>query len=286
MTSSTSVNPPREEENSVSLNRCFSTLGSPQFTWSEVIQFAQKADLESIEIRCLAGDVVEPSKFDALLPPLSQARQDLADAKLSLAMIGTSVKLLDRSEDELEKLSSFAALADQLGCPWLRIFDGGSAATPPLVEVIGQTREFLEQWAAIRSKSGYRCDLAIETHDAMASLTTTRSILSALPHFNVLWDTHHTWRNGESLSEYYSLVKDRTVHFHVKDSVDRPSKRKPFTYVEPGTGEFPWPILGELLRDRKPNARISFEWEQHWNPELADIEDVMPAFLRQTDNWA
>ena len=65
------------------------------------------------------------------------------------------------------------------------------------------------------------------------------------------------------------------MHYHVKDSVDRPSKRKPFTYVEPGTGEFPWPALGELLRERKPNAQISFEWEQHWNPELADIEDVM-----------
>lgn len=286
MTAPDSAPPPLDGDSSKTLNRCYSTLGSPQFSWSEVLQFAHKAGLESVEIRCLAGDVVEPAKFDILLPQLSQARQDLADANLTLAMLGTSVKLLDRTENELEKLSAFAALADQLGCPWLRIFDGGSAANPPSAEVIEQTREFLKQWGAIRAKIGYRCDLAVETHDAMASLATSRSILSSLPPFNVLWDTHHTWRNGEDLGAYYRLVKDRTVHYHVKDSVDRPSKRKPFTYVEPGTGEFPWSELGNLLCDRKPESRISFEWEQHWNPELADIEDVMPAFLRQTDNWA
>ena len=119
----------------------------------------------------------------------------------------------------------------------------------------------------------------------MANLAISRDIVKALPKFNVLWDTHHTWRSGEDLAAYYDLVSDRTVHFHVKDSVDRPSKRKPFTYVEPGTGEFPWVELGQTLKNRPPEARISFEWEQHWNPELADIETVMPAFLRMTDNW-
>lgn len=278
--------PPSIETESHTLNRCYSTLGSPKFTWSEVLQFGQSSGLQSVEIRCLSGDVVEPAKFDTLLPPIPQARQDLASAGLSLAMLGTSVKLLSRSEDELEKLSAFAVLADQLDCPWLRIFDGGSATTPLSDDIIEHTSEFLGRWSEIRAKHSFRCDVAVETHDAMASLATSRSILESLPHFNVLWDTHHTWRYGEDLSEYYSLVKNRTVHFHVKDSVDRPSKRKPFTYVEPGTGEFPWQTLGEIIADRNPAARISFEWEQHWNPELPDIGDVMPAFLRQTDDWS
>ena len=281
--SATSSNPPLTN---LVPNRCFSTLGAPQSSWLEVLEFARQSGLNAVEIRCLDGQVVEPSKFGALLPSVDQARQDLKEYGLSLAMLGTSVKLLDRTDIELEKLTAFAQLADQLDCPWLRIFDGGTIGESPSQSTFQQTRVFLETWAKLRDDHGFRCDIAVETHDAMANLRTSRAILEALPHFHVLWDTHHTWRNGEGLLEYYLLVKERTVHYHVKDSVDRPSKRKPFTYVEPGTGEFPWPALGELLRERKPNAQISFEWEQHWNPELADIEDVMPAFLRQTNNWA
>ncbi|MBT5902880.1 MAG: sugar phosphate isomerase/epimerase [Opitutaceae bacterium] len=266
--------------------RCYSTLGSPKFTWTEVLKFAQSSGLSSVEIRCLEGGVVEPAKFDALLPATHQAKSDLATHGLTLAMMGTSVKLLDRTEDELSNLKRFAQVADELDCPWLRIFDGGSSRESPSDVTLNQTREFLSQWSQIRAAEDFRCDIAVETHDAMANLVISRAVVAALPQFNVLWDTHHTWRSGEDLAEYYDLVSDRTVHFHVKDSVDRPSKRKPFTYVEPGTGEFPWAELGSLLKDRRPDARVSFEWEQHWNPELANIESVMPAFIRMTDDWS
>ena len=270
---------------SPSLSRSFSTLGSPHLAWRDTLQFARKSGLDALEIRCLAGEVVEPVKFAQLLPAPEQARRDLEVAGLALAMLGTSVKLLQRTEYELENLSSFARLADQLGSPWLRIFDGGTIGESPSAETLAHTRKFLQDWAKIRSEHGFRCDLAVETHDAMAKLSASRDMLAALPHFNVLWDTHHTWRNGVDLAEYYQLVRDRTVHFHVKDSIDRPSKRKPFTYVEPGTGEFPWSSLGNLIADRSPAARISFEWEKHWNPELPAIEEVMPSFLRMTDSW-
>lgn len=269
----------------LSLSRSFSTLGSPHLAWLETLQFARDSGLDAVEIRCLAGEVVEPAKFDQLLPAPAQARQDLETAGLALAMMGTSVKLLQRTENELQHLTAFARIADQLGCPWLRIFDGGTIGETPSAETLAHAGKFLENWAKIRSQHGFHCDLAVETHDAMAKLSASRDMLAALPHFNVLWDTHHTWRNGENLAEYYQLVQDRTVHFHVKDSVDRPSKRKPYTYVEPGTGEFPWSSLGTLIAAHSSAARISFEWEKHWNPELPAIEEVMPAFLRMTENW-
>ena len=269
----------------ITLPRCYSTLGSSLFTWDEVLKFAQLSNLSSVEIRCLEGGVVEPAKFDSLLPSPQQAKADLEAHGLTLAMMGTSVKLLDRTPDELDSLKHFARVADALECPWLRIFDGGSAQESPSEDTFKQTSDFLGQWSHVRATEGFRCDIAVETHDAMANLAISRNIIKGLPQFNVLWDTHHTWRSGEDLAEYYTLVRDRTVHYHVKDSIGRPSKRKPFTYVEPGTGEFLWAELGRLLTDRNPESRISFEWEQHWNPELANIEEVMPAFLRMTETW-
>lgn len=269
-----------------SLNRCYSTLGSPHFSWSDVLKFGQKHHLSAVEVRCLESQVVEPAQFEVLLPSPPQMREDLTNAGLRLGMLGTSVKLLDRTADELEKLQRFAELADQVNCPWLRIFDGGSSSQSPKTEQLAATSAFLENWEALRQTHQYRCQLAVETHDAFANLAITQSTLQQLPHFPILWDTHHTWRHGEDLAAYYDVVKDRAVHFHVKDSVNRPSKRKPYTYVEPGTGEFPWADLGQVLKSRSDDSCISFEWEKHWNPELAPIEEVMAAFVRVTDDWA
>ena len=280
MTLSASLSPPRHPH-----AKCFSTLGSPEMTWEQTLDFAQTHQFQGVEIRCLAGSVVAPANFAQLLPSPDQFKAELAERNLAFQMFGTSAKLLQRTANELENLLHFARFADATGCPWLRIFDGGNAQEPLSAAVIAETTEFLTNWEALRQEHGIKCQLAVETHDAFASLAQTQSAISQLPHFAILWDTHHTWRFGESLSAYYDAVKDRTVHYHLKDSVNRPSKRKPFTYVEPGAGEFPWAQLQQALGDCPPQGFLSLEWERHWNPELSPIADVVASYHRMTAGW-
>lgn len=266
-------------------SRCFSTLGSPDLTWGETLEFASAHHFDGIELRCLAGQVISPATLSELLPNAAVCKRALDERSLRFQMLGTSVKLLNRTPGEIEDLVRLAEFADAVDCPWLRIFDGGKANEPISEADLDATRTFLATWSARRRALGIKADIAVETHDAFASLDQTKAVLGQLPSFAVLWDTHHTWRFGESLAEYYRLVSDRAVHFHLKDSVNVPSKRKPFTYVEPGTGEFPWGELQQVIGDAKAKGFISLEWEKHWNPELAPIDDVVSSFIEITDSW-
>ena len=54
------------------------------------------------------------------------------------------------------------------------------------------------------------------------------------PPLRLIWDSHHTWRlGGESLKFTWEHLGPGLRHVHVKDSVDKPSARHPFTYVLP-----------------------------------------------------
>ncbi len=265
--------------------KSFSTLGSPNLSWEETLNFAQQHNFDGVELRCLDGNVLAPSSLPSLLPAAESFSSELTKRGLQFQMLGTSVKLLNRTPDELADLRELARYADATGCPWLRIFDGGSANEPLTDQVLAETSTFLNEWEKLRETERIRCQVAVETHDAFASMSQTAHAIEQLPSFHILWDTHHTWRFGEKLSDYYDVVRDRTVHYHLKDSVDRPSKRKPFTYVCPGTGEFPWAELKEILQSAPPQGFLSFEWEKHWNPELAPIDEVAGDFHRMTENW-
>jgi sugar phosphate isomerase/epimerase len=280
--------PPPENLSSPAAPRystCFSTLGSPDFDWQQTLDFAVAHGFDGVELRCLSGAVITPANLSGLLPKPSQLTDELRRRGLRFQMFGTSAKLLTRTDNELQDLVELGKFADATGCPWLRIFDGGSPVEQISSDTLDATTAFLSDWESLRQEHDIQCQIAVETHDAFASLAQTRAAIAQLPPFAILWDTHHTWRFGESLTEYYDAVRDRTVHYHLKDSINRPSKRKPFTYVEPGTGEFPWNELHSILATESPRGFLSFEWERHWNPELAPIADVVAAFHRLTTGW-
>ncbi len=264
----------------------FSTLGCSDYSWPKILNFASENQFDGVEPRCVAGETLSPENFRQLLPAPETLKQQLLEHGLFMPMLGTSVKLLERSSGEIDDLIEFARFADTVGCPWLRIFDGGQTAMTPDAKQLEETAAFLQKWEDVRHQEGFTAQLAVETHDALVSGPVTEAVMKALPPFAILWDTHHTWRTGgESLAGYFTLVQSRVVHFHVKDSINRPSKRKPFTYVKPGLGEFPWSELEDLLAGKASSSYLSFEWERHWNPELPPISEVVDGFKKATSGW-
>ena len=72
------------------------------------------------------------------------------------------------------------------------------------------------------------------------------------------------------------------VHIHVKDSFASEEAREGYTYVLPGTGEFPMGPLRKALAAEFPGP-VSLEWEKLWIPELAPLDDALDAASR--NNW-
>ena len=118
----------------------------------------------------------------------------------------------------------------------------------------------------------------IETHDSLWTAAAVGRLLTVVPDVAILWDSHHTWKKGgEDPVATWRAIRTRVVHVHVKDSVDVPSARHPFTYVLPGDGGFPIAPLLAALRGEGYAGLVSLEWERMWHPYLPPLDDALGA---------
>jgi sugar phosphate isomerase/epimerase len=257
---------------------CLSTLGCAELSFGQTVALAAEHKLAAIEVRCLLGKTIEPANFPTLIPSDSDALTTMTQHRIQLCGLGTSVKLMNAQAEDIETLVKFARLAEKLQCPWLRVFDGGSMGETPTEQHLSSARALAAAWQSKRAELGLSANLMVETHDGLTSIAAIAKFRAELPEIAILWDSHHTWRAGESVSGYCAAAQSAIVHVHVKDSIDRPSARKPFTYCLPGLGEFPWPELGALMRQSEFPGKFSLEWERHWHPDLSPIQDALPLY--------
>ena len=112
-----------------------------------------------------------------------------------------------------------------------------------------------------------------------------QALFEAMPDGRValLWDAHHTWKKGgEDPRHSWAAIRPHVVHVHVKDSLRRGAEAGAFTYVLPGTGEFPMSRLRRLLAAEFDGV-VSLEWERFWHPALPRLEEALVA--AKTNRW-
>ena len=249
--------------------RAFSTLGCPELTLENALDLARMHGLDGIEIRALEGTVD--------LPALFRTRYGEPDAfrieGLRVFALGTSVRLMAPRPDDRDSLLAYAAWAEALGAPYLRVFDGGETGSETEIR---DAAALLAWWRDERRSSGIAVDLVVETHDAIAHPAILARFLDAFPNASILWDAHHTWRKGgEHPVETWRSLAGRVSHIHVKDSISRPSPRLPYTYVLPGTGEFPMAELRAALAAGGYAGVLSLEWERMWHTDLPPLDAAL-----------
>jgi sugar phosphate isomerase/epimerase len=119
--------------------------------------------------------------------------------------------------------------------------------------------------------------MLLETHDAFSASAPCAELMRRLDApLEVIWDSHHTWRlGGESPADSWACLSPWARHVHVKDSIDKPSARHPFTYVLPGDGQAPLAEIVGLLRAQQFAGVVSLEWEKLWHPYLPPLRAAL-----------
>lgn len=253
--------------------RTFSTLGCPEFTLDEVIALGARHDISQFELRALGGTVELPAYFAKSGTPAMLAER-VARAGARVLALDTNFKAIGSTAEDRRKLLEFLPWAEALNVRWLRIFDGGKTLDSTTQADAADT---LGWWQNERRARGLAVDLMIETHDLLFTTEKINQFIAAMPADSVrlLWDTHHTWKKGgEDPVTTWRSVNAHIVHVHVKDSVSTPSPNHPFTYVPPGTGEFPMAPIQRILAAEFSGA-VSLEWERLWHPYLAPLDDAL-----------
>lgn len=260
---------------------CVSTLGCPEKSLAEALSLAARWQLPYLELRALEGRLDLPAYFRERYGRPETWRKMLADHGVRIRCLGTSAKLFGGKAVQREELMAFARLAEELAAPYLRVFDGGAVDQEPTEVERQEARDLLHWWNQWAAEVKTPVQLAIETHDLFCRTTRIPALEESLGgRLTILWDTHHTWKKaGEAVGDTFARVQASCPHAHVKDSISQPSARHPFTYVQPGLGEFPLRETMHLLASQ-PETTVCLEWEKQWHPYLNSLDEAIADWLK------
>lgn len=255
----------------------FSTLGCGQLELSEVLDLAERRGIAAVELRTLGGgtDILaylrrrfrSPEKLESVV----QAKN------IEIVSIDTSVNAIGASSADRSMLIDLVPWVDASGAKRIRVFDGGHSGDESEVVL---AVELIDWWTAMKNDGGWQADLVIETHDVLAKPDALQRFLDRSPNGQILWDTHHTWKDGgEGPARTMERLRGRTSHLHVKDSVVG-LRSDGFRYVPPGTGDYPFDELLEAIERHAFDGVVSLEWERHWYPDLPPLEFALDGFQR------
>jgi sugar phosphate isomerase/epimerase len=261
----------------------FSTLGCPDWSFDQIIDFAAAHGYDGIELRGIQREM-ELTKVKELSTP--QSRQEtLAIMKgkgLRFVDLGSSTML--HIADPAERLKNldegrrFIDLAQQLDCPFIRVFpnnipkDQDKAATMDLM-----VKGLLE--LADHAK-GSQVSVLVESHGDLVKIADLETVMKAAKHPNagMVWDVANMWTiTKESPVDAYKILKPYIKHTHIKDAKLVNGEAH---YVLLGQGEVPIFSAIDALRSGGYKGYYSFEWEKLWHPEIGDSDVAIADYAK------
>ncbi|KAA9357027.1 sugar phosphate isomerase/epimerase family protein [Larkinella humicola] len=259
----------------------FSTLGCPNWNLDHILKTAVTAGYQAVEFRGLAGelDLTKSPSFNTAAQA-KETRTRFADQGIRICNLGSSAQLhhadATKRAKNLDEARRFIDLAQQLGCPYVRVFpdqlppDQSREAT---LQLISEGLLTLGDFAKNSSVT-----VLLESHGELTRSDLLIQILEAARHPKVglIWDIFNMWADAhEAPAEVYRKLKPYIRHVHVKDARIANGKHQ---YVLLGQGEAPLREAFDSLKAGKYEGYYSFEWEKLWHPDIAEPEQAIPHY--------
>jgi len=261
----------------------FSTLGCPDWSFTQIIDFAASHGYDGIELRGIQREM-ELTRVKELSTP--QARQEtlgiMKDKGLRFVDLGSSANMhvadpVDRQKN-MDEGRRFIDLAQQLDCPFIRVFpnsfpkDQDKAATMDLMikgllELAGHAK-------------GSQVSVLVESHGDLVKIVDLETVMKAARHPNagMVWDVTNMWTiTKESPVEAYKALHPYIKHTHIKDAKLVNGEAH---YVLLGQGEVPIFSAIDALQSGGYTGYYSFEWEKLWHPEIGDSDVAIADYAK------
>ncbi len=253
----------------------FSTLGCPDWTFRQIVDFAALHEYNGIELRGIRRelDLGKCPEFSTSQNRLDTLRM-MEDKGLRFVDLGSSANLhfADPAERKknLDEARRFIDLAQQIKCPNIRVFPNSfpkNQEKNATIDLIIKGLLELGDYA-----KGSNVNVLIESHGDLVKVDDLEKVmqLSAHPHVGMIWDIVNMWTiTKEPPANAYAKLKKYIRHTHIKDAKFIDGKLQ---YTLLGQGETPiFEAIGLLAKDGY-KGYYSFEWEKLWHPEIAEPE--------------
>ena len=277
------------------------TMGTPEYSLPEAIQFFSTMGLDGIEIivqtdgyKCAIALDADPSETAAVKKLLRESNLEVACLTPYLNLFN-SVDEAER-KTECERLKKVILLAEAFNAPSIRVY-GGKFVTGETDESgfkIAQLVKSMRECGDFAKAHNVR--LCMENHFGTMTTTATQSaeIARLIDHSNVglLYDQANiAFFPAEEFEEAIRLQVGKIFHVHVKDLVYKEaagqlvcsevshikeSERTVSSRI-PGEGILDWPSILPSLKKSGYDGWLSLEYERRWgNINLPHAAEGMP----------
>lgn len=247
------------------MKTCFSTLGCPEWSFTEIITFASDLRFDGIEIRGVLGELFVPAIDELSSGKIEATKQRLKSLSLQIPCLTSSCNLND--EDVVKEAKAYVDTASSIGAPYLRLLGDKAPAPTDGVNLKVLKLNIIEIADYAKTKGVMPL---IETNGFFAKTRMLAALLGELGHDNigVLWDIHHPFRFfGERPDYTLKTIGKHIKHVHIKDS-DMDGKN--LTYKMLGEGSVPVSEAVKALKDFGYEGFYSLEWVKRWDLSLEE----------------
>ena len=261
----------------------FSTIGCPDWTLRQVVDFAALHGYKAVEMRGLNGELDLPKCKQFSTPEsIREAISMFKEKDIKLTGLGSSAKMHfpegEQREKNLAEVRAYIDLAQKLNCPYVRVFPNEFPKNQDrnkTMEIVSNTLLELADYARDRNVT-----ILMETHGDFSRVDDIEKVMrdAAHPNVGLVWDVSNMWTvTKESPREVYSKLKKYIRHTHLKDAKLVGGKPQ---YVLLGQGDVPVFEAIDILSNDGYKGYYSFEWEKLWHKELAEPEIALADFPR------
>ena len=253
----------------------FSTLGCPDWTFKQIIDFAAQHNYNGIEIRGILKQMDIPlcNEFNSAANRSATLKM-MEDKNLQFVDLGSSCTLhfADAAERKknLDEGRRFIDLAHDIGCPFVRVFPNNFPKDQDKNATMDLIAKGLIELGDYAKASGV--SVLMETHGDLVQSDDLEKLMHAAEHPNtgLVWDVVNMWTiTKEPPVQVYEKLKKYIRHTHIKDAKLADGK---INYVFLGQGEVPIFDAIDTLAKSGYKGYYSFEWEKLWYPEIAEPE--------------
>lgn len=251
----------------------FSTLGCPDWSFRQIVDFAAEHKYAGLEVRGIQRqlDLSKCNEFSSCQNRADSLKM-MGDKGLQFVDLGSSATLHFAEGEErrknLDEGKRFIDLANDLKCPYIRVFPNNFQKDQEKQFTIELISKGLLELAEHAKGSGV--SVLIESHGDFIKTEDLEKLmqLAAHPQVGMIWDIANMWTiTKESPALAYGKLKKYIRHTHIKDAKLTDGK---IQYTLLGRGDVPIFEAIDILAKNNYKGFYSFEWEKLWHPEIAE----------------
>ena len=261
----------------------FSTLGCPDWTFKQIVDFAVKNKFQGIEVRGILRQLDLPKCPEFSKEQIPSTLRMMKDNNLKFVDLGSGCTLHFPESAErrknIDEGKRFVDLAHELKCPYIRVFPNNFLKERSKEETMDLMAKGLLELGDFAKKSDVM--VLTETHGDLIVIEDLVKVMKAAEHENVglVWDIVNMWiKTKEPVSSAYEKLKKYIRHTHIKNAK---LVNDNIVYTRIKEGEVPIFEAIDLLSKGGYDGFYSFEWEKLWHPELEAPELAIADYAQQ-----